>query len=77
MSHFNKEGSITPSQQEDNYATLTPQQLTATKESKRSFGFSSTMEDLRQHWRVYILGICASFGGLLFGWGTSHSITAS
>lgn len=26
--------------------------------------------DLSENWRVYLLGVCASFGGLLFGWDT-------
>ncbi|SOV03103.1 related to quinate transport protein [Ustilago sp. UG-2017a] len=68
MSHSNKQGSITLSKQEDHFAT---QQLSAADvSSKRSFRLASAVEDLREHWRVYILGICVSFGGLLFGWDT-------
>ncbi|SPO19699.1 related to quinate transport protein [Ustilago trichophora] len=69
MVRSNTEGSITPSKQEDNFATST-HAATADTSSKIRYGPAAIMEDLREHWRVYILGICASFGGLLFGWDT-------
>ncbi|GAK62621.1 MFS quinate transporter QutD [Moesziomyces antarcticus] len=70
MTRATSEGSSTPSKQEDNFAGTTNAHLVADKTTKRRFGPSAIAEDLRDHWRVYILGICASFGGLLFGWDT-------
>ncbi|SNX81362.1 related to quinate transport protein [Melanopsichium pennsylvanicum] len=63
--------SMSPSKQEDQLTTSTTTHIAAApKPAKIRYGFSSIVEDLREHWRVYILGICASFGGLLFGWDT-------
>ncbi|ETS63311.1 hypothetical protein PaG_01588 [Moesziomyces aphidis] len=70
MTRATSEGSSTPSKQEDNFAAATNAHLAVDKTTKRRFGPSAIAEDLRDHWRVYILGICASFGGLLFGWDT-------
>lgn len=68
MPHSITKGSLTPSEQEDGLAHTT--HLSADHAEKRRFGIGALTEDLQQHWRVYILGICASFGGLLFGWDT-------
>ncbi|CDU23657.1 related to quinate transport protein [Sporisorium scitamineum] len=71
MARSNTVGSTTPSKQEHNFATSAPFQLSAADHaSKRRFGLGALVEDLRQHWRVYLLGIGASMGGLLFGWDT-------
>lgn len=65
MTRSNTDGSMTPSKQEGNLVSATHPPL-----AKRRFGSTSLTEDLQRHWRVYLLGICASFGGLLFGWDT-------
>lgn len=71
MTHTDTEGSLTPSKQEKDLAIPSNAQLTtANNASKRRYGLAPLAEDLCQHWRVYLLGICASFGGLLFGWDT-------
>ncbi|KAJ9477153.1 Quinate permease [Pseudozyma hubeiensis] len=71
MSRSQAEASSTPSKQEDAFPQSTNVELSpADDASKRRFGFGALSEDLQQHWRVYLLGICASFGGLLFGWDT-------
>ncbi|PWZ03001.1 hypothetical protein BCV70DRAFT_9418 [Testicularia cyperi] len=71
MPHTKTDGSLTPSKQEDNYMTGTETQFgTADQKASARFGFSALADDLRAHWRVYLLGICSSFGGLLFGWDT-------
>ncbi|EST09693.1 General substrate transporter [Kalmanozyma brasiliensis GHG001] len=69
MSRVETKGSLSPSEQEHALA-ITVHLSSADDGSKRRFGFGVLAEDLRQHWRVYLLGICASFGGLLFGWDT-------
>ncbi len=68
--HSNTDGSITPSKHENVYPTITNTNIaTADAPTKRRRGIA-IVDDLREHWRVYLLGICASFGGLLFGWDT-------
>ncbi|CBQ67441.1 related to quinate transport protein [Sporisorium reilianum SRZ2] len=71
MTRSNTDGSTTPSKQENSLASPAHLQLSAADDaSKRRFNLGTLVEDLRQHWRVYLLGIGASQGGLLFGWDT-------
>ncbi|PWN50110.1 sugar transporter [Violaceomyces palustris] len=63
--------SYTPSGQESQYPAVTANHEVAVEaKGSERFGYRAIVTEVRQNWRVYLLGLSASFGGLLFGWDT-------
>lgn len=68
MTQSHVEGSLNSTKPRPSLNTSADPSLAVSDTPKRQYGLAAISNDFQQHWRVYLLGICASWGGVLFGW---------